>query len=310
MGGGGGGGFFLGTSTPEELLEKVRKSKARTSNQEFEIEVACEIGKLLVEYNDRDVEAVNKHLETIRNTLRKDFDDTIDLKFGGSVAKHTYVDGLSDIDALVLLDKSKLKGMTPQELKEYLHSRLEERLSNTRIKVGDLAITVEFTDAEIQLVPVVRHGSSLQIADAKENRWSSIRPEQFTKLLSKVNEKRGMKVIPTIKLAKSIISDLPENRQLKGYHIEAIAVKVFKQYDGPTTPKAMLTHFFREASNYVLRPMKDRTGQSAYVDDYLKRANSLERKVVADSLSRIGRRMQNADDASSARQWRDILGIS
>lgn len=308
--GGSGGWFFSDEIDPEALSRRVREAEAQTQDQQFETEVAGLIGSLLSQYNDRDVETINTHLDTIKNALGKDIDGTADLLYGGSVAKHTYVDGLSDIDALVLLDKSELKGKSPQEVKEYFVSRLKERLPKTPIESGTLAVTVKFKDAEIQLLPAIRYKSGFRIADTSGKRWSFIKPSEFANQLTKVNQEMGGKVVPTIKLAKSIISALPENRRLTGYHTEALAVEVFRQYDGTKTPKAMLKHFFLEAPKYVLEPITDRTGQSTHVDDYLGPANNLKRQTVADSLNRIGRRMENADGARLIQQWRDILGIS
>jgi len=305
--GGSGGGFFRGKTDPEGLLQKIRDAEARTHDEKFETEVTGIIGSLLAKYSDRDVETTNSYLDTIKKALAKDIDGTVDLIYGGSVAKHTYVDGFSDIDALVLLDRSELRDMSPEEVKKYFFLRLKERLPETQIEQGTLAITVKFKDAEIQLLPAIRYGTGFRIADFTGTRWSVIKPTEFASLLTKANQDAGGKVIPTIKLAKSIISQLPENRRLTGYHAETLAVEMFRHYDGPRTVKAMLRHFFLESPKLVLRPIKDKTGQSKYVDDYLGPPDGLQRKVVADSLGRIGRRMQNADGARLVQQWRDIL---
>jgi len=308
--GGSGGGFFSDETDPKSLSQRIREAEAQTQDQQFETEVAGLIGSLLSQYNARDAEAISAHLDTIEKALGKDIDGTVYILYGGSVAKHTYVDGLSDIDALVLLDKSELKGKSPQEVREYFVSRLKERLPKTPVEPGTLAVTVKFQAVEIQLLPAIRYKSGFRIADATGKQWSFIKPSKFADLLTKVNQEMGAKVVPTIKLAKSITSALPENRRLTGYHTEAVAMQVFRQYDGRKTPKAMLTHFFREAPKHVLEPITDRTGQSTHVDDYLGPANSPKRQIVADSLDRIGRRMRNADGARLVQQWRDILGVS
>jgi len=258
---------------------------------------------------NRDIEATKLHLETVKQALGKDIEGTIDLLFGGSVAKHTYVDGMSDIDSLVILNKTELKDLSPQEVRKYLSACLKERLPNTEIQKGDLAVTVKFKDIEIQLLPAIKYKSGFRIPDASGKDWSFIKPKEFTDILAKVNADNGYKLIPTIKLAKSIVSGLPDNRRLTGYHIEALAVETFQQYSGPRTPKDMLRHFFLEAQRLVMSPVKDRTGQSIHVDDYLGAKNSLERKMVADSLGRIGRRMLNADGAQLVNEWRDVLSV-
>jgi len=301
--GGSGGGFFPNP----DINKQLRESETQTRNQQFESEVSGIINLLLADYNNRDVSVIQGHLDTIKSALEQEIEGNVDILYGGSVAKHTYVDGISDIDALVLIDKSELKDKSPAEVKQYFFERLQARLPRTQIGQGNLAVTVEFRDSEIQLLPAIRHESGFKIADFTGNNWSAIKPIEFTRLLTGINKNKGGKVVPTIKLAKSIISELPESQRLSGYHVEAIAVEVFQKYQGSQKTKDMLKYFFDEASRQVLRPIGDTTGQSRHVDDYLGSVNSADRNRVSKSLDRISRRMKNADGAQSIAQWRDIL---
>jgi hypothetical protein len=306
MGGSGGGAFS--DIDRQELLQKLRASEDATEDVGFETAVNDCMGQLQAQINDRDNETIRGYLDEIRNCLGEEIDGTVNLVYGGSVAKHTYVDGLSDIDALVLLGKSELKDMSPEEVKDYFFHKLKERFPKTEMKKGMLAVTLKLPGYEIQLLPAIKSGTGYHIADVTGKEWSFIRPRKFTDLLTTVNQNNNKKVVPTIKLAKSIISSLPENRQLTGYHIESLAVQIFRKYDGIKTPKAMLTHFFREATKAVLKPLPDVTGQSVQVDSYLGAEKGLNRRVVSDALGLISRRMQSADNARNIQLWKDILG--
>lgn len=298
------GGDFFASS---DITRKLRETEAQTKNQQFESEVSGIINSLLADYNNRDIPTIERHLDTIKDALEKEIEGTLNILYGGSVAKHTYVDGLSDIDTLILIDNSELKDKSPAEVKEYFFQRLQSRLPRTEIKEGNLAVTLKFKSVEIQLLPAIRHKSGFKIAYASGSSWSAIKPREFTRLLTEVNQSNSGKVVPTIKLVKSIISGLPENQRLSGYHVEAIAVKVFQKYQGSKTTKDMLQHFFKEAPKRVLKLIQDKTGQSMHIDDYLGSENSSERKRISRSLDRINRRMKNADGAQSIEQWRDIL---
>ena len=306
--GGGGGRYFSDKQDPKEQSQKLRKSEKSVLDDKFESEVSKIIASELVDYNDRDAEAVTDYLDTIKKALEKEIEGTIDLRFGGSVEKHTYVDGLSDIDSLVLLENSELKGKNPGDVLEYFYARLRDRFPNTDIRKGELAVTLSFEKAEIQLVPAIKSGSNLKISDRTGNRWSTINPSSFSEHLTSVNQSTGGKLVPTIKLVKAILSKLPESRRLSSYHTEALAVEIFRDYEGPSTPKRMLSHFFERAADKVLNPVTDETGQSGHVDDYLGNARSVERRLVSDSLGRLGRKIKNADGASSTEQWKEILG--
>ena len=311
MGGSGGGGYFFErSSSPEDIAKKIREQEARSQNTAFETEVSALLGQLLAYSNDRDVDSINTHLNTIKNALELGIDGSIDIRYGGSVSKHTFVDGLSDIDSLVILNKTELANLSPLQVKEYFAERLRKRLPNTEISTGNLAVTVKFTSGyEIQLLPCIKHENGIRIASATNpDTWSHIvKPNKFVEALRYVNIKTSGKMVPLIKLAKNIISAFPEKRKLTGYHLEALAVEIFVKYEGETKPKAMLKHFFNEATKSVLSPIRDKSGQSIHVDDYLGQQNSIERKMVSDSLSSVSRKMQNADGSGDIRLWKEIL---
>ena len=81
--------------------------------------------------------------------------------------KRTYVNGLSDNDVLVFLNKSELKGKKPNEVPDYFAEKLRQRLPNSEIKEGHLAVTVKFknSNTEIQLLPAIKTKNGMRIAD-------------------------------------------------------------------------------------------------------------------------------------------------
>ncbi|WP_343748005.1 CBASS oligonucleotide cyclase [Fluviicola sp.] len=307
--GGSGGVFFPGGNSPDEISKRIR-SEEQTKDQAFEIKVTDLIRTLLSNVNDRDTNQIQTHIQRIKQALNLGVDGTIDLRYGGSLSKNTFVEGLSDIDTLAILNKSELMHLSPNEVKDYFYDRIRESLPYTDIVSGKKAVTINFTsEYSIQILPALKDGNGIRIPSSSDpNEWSKIiQPKKFVETLRYVNIKNSGKLIPVIKLAKSIISTLPERRQLSGYHVEALGIEVFSNYSGDKTPKAMLKHFFTEASKKVLEPIKDKTGQTIHVDNYLKAANSIERKMVSDSLSTVSRKMQNADGSKDIRAWNEIL---
>lgn len=303
-------GFFYKKSDPDEILKKIQIEKEKAQDDQFDSKITAIINDLLSDINKRDSDKIQKKLNRINSALESDIEGTIDLRYGGSVAKHTYVNGLSDIDMLALIDKSELKNKTPGEVKEYFYNRLKRSYPGTEIINGKLAVTLRFKDGvELQILPAIKSSDGFKIPSVnQENKWSRVvNPKKFALMLRAVNQKTNGKLIPTIKLVKSIMADLPESRRLSGYHVEALAINIFSNYKGTFKPKPMLKHFFNQSSSHVLTPIKDKTGQSTHVDDYLGAKESLGRKMVADSLSRIGRRMESADSAKLQRNWEELL---
>ncbi len=301
---GGSGGSFL-DGDPKDVAEKLREAELKAEGQAFGTEVEAILGEVLADANDRDTEAVARHLKTIQQALEKEIDGVVELLFGGSVEKHTYVDGLSDIDALVVLNQSELVDADPKGACDYFRERLSERLKG-RVTRDGFALTVHFADIQVQLVPVKREGNNYLLPSGYRGKWSRIRARAFSDVLTATNKSCNGKVVPTIKLAKVLLAGLPEERRPRGYHLENLAVAAFSGYKGPYTPRAMLHHFFAEAPNHIRTRVPDPTGQSKHVDDYLGGQSDNKRLVVADAVGRIGRRLRNAKDVE---QWRRLLGL-
>src|SRR5262245_43640938 len=98
--GGSGGGSYGGSGDSAALADRARQELAR---QELIAEVNDYLGELLKGFNDRDAKLINDRLTDVLVCLGEDVADVDRLVFGGSVAKHTYVDGLSDVDALMAM---------------------------------------------------------------------------------------------------------------------------------------------------------------------------------------------------------------
>lgn len=307
---GGGGGTFDGGRSPDKVWEKVRKAEEGITDAAFDAAIAETFNQLLATYNDRDTDLVNDRLGELKHMLGNEIEGTVDSLFGGSVSKHTYIDGFSDIDSLLVLDKTELSDKNPQHIVDHVSNVLESNIgAKAKVSRGDIAITVEFSDGmKIQLLPALRTGTGLRVPAWKGNTWSDINPEKFSAALKKRNNECGGKLIPTIKLAKAINSSLPEPQQLTGYHIESLAIAAFSGYEGPKYTSRMLPHLLDKAKDLVLSPIRDRTGQSVHVDDYLGPENSKARQQASHILNRISKRMRNATVARSQGQWLALFG--
>jgi hypothetical protein len=303
--GGSGSGYF--SSSIKDLKNKITDTTKDMDRKEYDANVESLLLDLLSRYNNRNISVINAHLDEIIKAVENRIEGHVDIKFGGSVSKYTFIDGISDIDTLLILNDSELSDKSPEAIKKYLAKMLKERFPNTNISVGKMAVTVSFKDYPIQILPALKSGGKMMIPETSGNSWSKIDTEKFTNTLTKTNDNNRNKVVPIIKLAKAIINKLPEKHQLSGYHVEALAVGIFTNYLDEQTPKTMLKHFFHQASQMVLSPIKDKTGQSVYVDEYLGNKNSLPRQIVSSALDRLYRKLHNADNLLSLETWKDIF---
>ena len=236
----------------------------------------------LRDYNNRDVDAINRHIRGLGSALGQTDDDVIYTRFGGSVRRHTYVNGLSDVDLLLIVNDSSLAGLTPNEIIRRMAGRIRQRMPTTNVTEGNLAVTIRYADGhEIQVLPAIRTPNGVRIANPSNGSWSGVlHPERFIQKLTQVNQARNGQVIPTIKLAK-VLADRhvqSDRDKITGYHMESLAIEAFKNYQGPTNLKSMLLHLIDYSSNAVGQPIRDTTGQSRYVDDYLGPPGSPQRQ--------------------------------
>lgn len=307
MGGGGGGGSFrVGPTDIDQLRERAREIADQAS---FDAQVNGELAERLAAINSRDAQKVAEHLEDALAVLREEIEEVDRTLFGGSVAKSTYVEGLSDVDALVVL-KDTPQDATPEQLLAQMRETLASGISGAEVesvRAGTLAVSVRYRDGtEIQLLPAVQHGEHLAISSPDGSRWAPIHPKRFMQALSDMNARQGRALVPAIKLAKAVIAaQIPEDKRPSGYHVEALALAAFGDYSGSRNPKAMLTHFFAAAARGVLRPIKDISGQSHRLDERLGPVGSPERQAMARDLQRVANIMENSSTLS---EWHAVLG--
>ena len=312
----GGSSDYIPTNrTPEDVRKRLKQAEKVTLGSTFNVELSNLLQELLAGANDRDTDLVGDRLETIRSFVGDDFESVVDVRFGGSVAKHTYVDGLSDIDTLLILKKDAVAGDAPKDVIAHVASLVKNRIGQdpnvVSVEPGSMAVTVTYADGmELQLLPALtRPDGRVQVASSDGSEWSAIRPRAFQEKLTERNQACNGRLVPVIKLAKTVLANLPPAQQLTGYHVESLAIAAFKNYAGEKTTHEMLVQFFAKAKELVASPIKDSTGQSVNVDDYLGGPASEARKRRKFMLERIEKRMRNANVMGSISVWQSILGL-
>jgi hypothetical protein len=306
MGGGGGGGFF--PSGPKEMAELVEAARAAEAQKHLDAQVNELLGALLTDFNSRNAEKTQEQLDQLRELLGKSTE--IDaLFFGGSVSKHTHVDGISDVDALVILSDPHLAKQGPAEALDQFFRTLDRGLTRdavATVEKGDLAVTVTYRDgSQIQLLPALRDGARVFIADEAGGRWKETWPGEFKKTLTGRNAALNNQLVPAIKLVKAALAGLPPQKQLTGYHVEALALDATEGYTAAKTPKELFLHILRSAAQRVLTPIHDVTGQSRYVDEYLGPGKSVMRRNISLTLSSLARRLWST---SVIDPWKQVFG--
>ena len=249
----------------------------------------CE--NLLARYTRRNQQGVTRHLESLCDIIR-DEGHVVQTMYGGSVQRGTYVTGLSDVDVLLIVNQSSLVNQSPARVIQQVRRAIKGRLPDNPVTAGNLAVTVGYAGGvEIQVLPAIRTGSGgVRIAEPGSTTWSNVvHPENFARRLAEVNDASNGRVVQVIKLVKAMANchiSRP-SRKCSGYHLEALAIRAFRNYQGGQDPKAMLKHFLNHSVTAVKSPIVDTTGQSGYVDEYLGPANSRLRNRASTYFSQM-----------------------
>lgn len=295
-----------------EGREASRRDDFKVVDPIFEASINDMITERLKQYNDRDTEQINRHIDDIIGILQDELEESFKTLYGGSVSKHTYIEGISDVDTLLLIDESELSDYTPDTVKRKIAALLTERLKGvSEVRTGSLCVTAVFKDGcEVQLLPAMRRKSGIVIQEQGQNVWSGIiRPDRFARKLSEENLRANGKLVPVIKVLKGINAGLPQDKQLSGYHIESMAIEAMRGYDpGGKSYKNMIEHICDQFCSLVMMPLKDKTDQSYHVDDYLGPINSNARALRQRALKDVVRRMKSGNENNDRNEWDNLLG--
>lgn len=305
MGGNKGYGFERRQVTGWQPAD-LEGSLAQTRQQAAEAEVAAVFRDALAQINQIDTEALNKHKEEIFQALKSTFEEADVLVGGGSYSQHTYVNGISDVDMLFVLDTFSASKIPNKENSKAvladIEKRIRQRFPNSEIKSGRMAVTIKFKDGlELQVLPAFRYHSGYRVPDYRGAGWVESRPKVFTELLQKRNKEMGGQLAPCIKLAKQICEN--QGLEVKSYHLSNMAVKAFEQYSGPRSHEAMLRHLFNKTKELTATRMRDITGQGAYVDNYL--TSKAQRIRLAQQLGAVEQQIAGAEGKAS--EWQKLL---
>ena len=115
---------------------------------------------LLRQYNSRNTKAIDRHIRGLRSILERGENGVMPTRFGGSVSRHTYVDGLSDVDLLITINDSSLSGQAPKAIIREMAELIKARFPKNKVWEGNLAVTVAYADGhELQVLPDIRSKS-------------------------------------------------------------------------------------------------------------------------------------------------------
>lgn len=148
----------------------------------------------------------------------------------GSYRRHTMIAPLSaaDIDVFVVLDPKYYAPSGQGALLASLMATLKTRYPKTpKIKPAGQAVTITFTDFEVDVVPGFRRkGGGFLIPDASMNRWIATDPKEHVQMWSVLNKGHNGMMVPLIKMMKCW--NRLQGYPLRSFHLEVMVMHVLQ----------------------------------------------------------------------------------
>jgi len=226
--------------------------------------------------------------------LNEGIDGSVDIVHAGSVAKGTYVEGISDVDNHVRINGTSLEKKSPAEVKAYIRQQLSKLPNVKSVTETSRTVTATYRDGtEMQYVPVIKTKNGYRVADG--NRWSNVVYEnRFRRDFQRTNKKCGGRLTALIGILKTDNASDPKSQRMSGHHIEVMANRIFKQAPASKTKTlmSMYGYYHQHASRHIRHRMRDVTGQYTYVDKRsLGGPDSESRRALSRRFASRARRM-------------------
>lgn len=183
-------------------------------------------------------ETIGSRYGEITSALNKKFRDT-DSKTNntlqvGSFGRNTGINGISDLDMLYIMPKSKwedYKNNGQSKLLQSTKDAILERYPRTEIKVDRLVVTVTYTDFYIEVQPVFEQDDgSFYYPDTKNGgSWKTTKPKDEMNEISDLDKKKNQNLKKMAKMVRSWKNK--HGLEIGGLLIDTLSYNFFKQTD-------------------------------------------------------------------------------
>ncbi|WP_245464019.1 CBASS oligonucleotide cyclase [Rhizobium sp. NXC24] len=248
----------------------------------------------------------------VRDAVARDF-SVLESFLTGSYRRNTMIAPLTtaDIDVFVVLDPKYYASNNQRALLSAVMGTLKKEYPKTpKIKPDGQAVTITFTDFEVDVVPgFYPTGGGFLIPDATVGRWISTDPKKHVELWTASNKAHGGSLVPLIKMMKCW--NRANGNLFRSFHLEVLVRHVLTDVTITDIPSGV-RWVLDKIREKVWTKIADPAGYSDDVAPYLSKAeadrmisviNSAHRSAVAaETYASIGY------VRSAIEEWRSIFG--
>lgn len=182
-----------------------------------------------LEITDLQQSTVSTRQRAVRDAVARRL-TVVDSFVTGSYKRHTMISPLSeaDVDVVVVLDPSYYQADGYTSLLDRVRRVLLETYTTTpRISRNGQAVTIKFTDFEVDVVPAFnRRGGGYLIPNTKEARFISTNPKVHETFSSNANQSHSGDLVPLIKMIKAWNREC--GRPFRSFYLELLVEKALR----------------------------------------------------------------------------------
>ena len=240
-------------------------------------------------------------------------------KLIGSYDRDTMIRYLSegDIDVMVVLNYGSNKEWDNKEGVTKALSRfkkiLEDSYPNVTCNIDRNCVIMKFSEFRLDVVPAFRFTDGYySIPDTYRGAWLKTNPVKFAEEVTRINKNMDGYFIPLIRMVKGWNRNF--SKPLRGFHIECMMMKHYKDYKQSYTYDSMINVFFSKLPEYLKSATYDPI-LGDRVDLYLDN-NSLG-NTRENFINRAKKAAVSADEAFedkekfptiSIKEWKELFG--
>ncbi|MBB4954556.1 hypothetical protein H4S14_002445 [Agrobacterium vitis] len=250
--------------------------------------------------------------QNVRDAVASDF-AVLDTFLMGSYRRNTMIAPLktADIDVFVILDPKYYAAQNQNSLLSSVMTTLKKKYPSTpRIKPDGQAVTITFTDFEVDVVPgFYRTGGGFLIPDANLKRWIPTDPKKHVELWSQSNKTHNGMLVPLIKMIKCW--NRANGNLFRSFHLEVLVRHVLQD---------IAISDFASGARWVFDKMRGKVwvkvgDPAGYSDDVASHLTKAEADKMVAALERAYRKSLSAESnasygfvRSAIDDWRILFG--
>jgi hypothetical protein len=263
-----------------------------------------------LEVTDLQERTVSTRQQDVRGVLEARM-NILDTFLTGSYRRSTMIRPLSkaDVDIFIVLDPSYYDSTTPAQLLDQVKGVLKERYKTPAISRNGQAVTIRFSDFEVDVVPgFYREGGGFVIPDAARTVWIETDPQRHVEIWTAANKAHSGALVPAIKMVKAWNQT---RALLRSFHLEVLVLNVLDGVTISNYPSSVRFVFDRARAKIRVK-LPDPAG---YSDDVAAHLNTeVEMSAVISRLEWARKTAVEAERLESSgktfdafAKWRQIF---